>query len=81
MKITLRSSFITASLTLLLLPSCSLLGSALKIPASVAQTLGRTVGVSGLTDEAPQPEPLTESDVKNPGTQVIPVQGAAEPTD
>lgn len=37
-----------------LLPSCQLLGSLLKIPASILQTAGRTVGF-GLTDDAPQP--------------------------
>ena len=37
-----------------LLPSCSVLGSLLKIPTSILKTAGRTVGF-GLTDDAAQP--------------------------
>ncbi len=37
-----------------LLPSCSLLSSILKVPASILQAVGRTAGI-GLTDDAPQP--------------------------
>lgn len=47
--------FIAAAICLTTLSSCSLLGSILKIPTSVLSTVGRTVGVSGLTDEAPDP--------------------------
>ncbi len=47
--------FIAAATCLTTLSSCSLLGSLLKIPTSVLSTVGRTVGVSGLTDEAPNP--------------------------
>lgn len=42
-------------LILSLLPSCALVQSVLKIPASILKTAGRTVGVSRLTDEAPKP--------------------------
>ncbi|MBT8044400.1 MAG: hypothetical protein KJO79_05560 [Verrucomicrobiae bacterium] len=45
---------IAVAFCLCLLPSCALLGSLLKIPASILQTAGRTVGL-GLTDDAPQP--------------------------
>jgi len=45
---------------LALLPSCSLLGSILKLPASAIKMVTRTAGLNLLTDEAPQPE--TEND-------------------
>ena len=39
------------------------------------QTVGRTVGVSGLTDEAPAPieEPLAEESLEIPSADVTPV--------
>jgi hypothetical protein len=40
---------------LCLLPSCTLIGSILKIPVGILKTVGRTAGVSSLTDNAPQP--------------------------
>ena len=40
---------------LCLLPSCGLVNSILKIPGSIVKTAGRTVGMSRLTDDAPQP--------------------------
>ena len=46
---------ISAALFLSLLSSCALIQSVLKIPVSVLKTVGRTVGVSGLTDEASDP--------------------------
>ncbi|BDS07706.1 hypothetical protein NT6N_27460 [Oceaniferula spumae] len=47
---------LSSAVMLSLLPSCALVGSLLKIPGSILKTAGRTVGVSNLTDEAPQPE-------------------------
>lgn len=41
---------------LAVIPSCGLIGSILKIPGSILKTAGRTVGVSRLTDDKPQPE-------------------------
>ena len=38
-----------------LMPSCGLFNSILKIPGSIVKTAGRTVGMSRLTDDAPQP--------------------------
>ncbi|MBK1831294.1 hypothetical protein JIN77_11185 [Verrucomicrobiaceae bacterium R5-34] len=49
-------SLLFVAALLALTPSCSLLSSLLKIPASAVQMATRTVGLSGLTDEAPQPE-------------------------
>lgn len=49
----------------ILLPSCQLLGSLLKVPASLLQAVGRTAGIS-LTDEAPQP--VKEGEVENTET-------------
>ncbi len=46
---------ISAALFLSLLSSCALIESILKIPVSVLKTVGRTAGVSGLTDEASDP--------------------------
>ncbi|NWK57520.1 hypothetical protein HW115_18020 [Verrucomicrobiaceae bacterium N1E253] len=45
----------TAAALLCTLPSCSLIGSILKLPASLMRSIGRTAGVSSLTDEAPSP--------------------------
>jgi len=45
---------IVISLLLCSLSSCSLIGSALKLPGQILQPIGRTIGL-GLTDEAPQP--------------------------
>lgn len=46
---------ITAAM-LALTPSCTLLGSILKIPASIVKMATRTVGLTRLSDEAAQPE-------------------------
>ena len=46
---------LTVAFCLCLLPSCSLLGSLLKIPVSVLKTVGRTAGLSRLSDEKAQP--------------------------
>ena len=40
---------------LCLLSSCGLVNSILKIPGSIVKTATRTVGLSNLTDDAPQP--------------------------
>ena len=37
------------------LSSCGLIGSILKIPASLIKSVGRAVGVGGLTDESADP--------------------------
>ncbi|MGB1874088.1 MAG: hypothetical protein ACPHNY_03780 [Akkermansiaceae bacterium] len=39
---------------LCLLPSCKLVRSVAKIPASIIKTTGRTLGVSNLTDHSPR---------------------------
>lgn len=58
----MKSIFLLATAGLFCsLSSCSLVGSALKLPASLLQSVGRTVGVSGLTDEAPDPVEETEA--------------------
>ena len=44
-----------------LLPSCSLLGSLLKVPASLLKAVSRTAGI-GLTDDAPQPVTLESTE-------------------
>ena len=46
---------LSVAFCLCLLPSCGLVNSILKIPGSIVKTAGRTVGLSGLTDDAPQP--------------------------
>ena len=46
---------LSVAFCLCLLPSCSLVSSILKIPGSIVKTAGRTVGLSNLTDDAPQP--------------------------
>ena len=54
---------ITAAIFLTSMSSCSLLGSILKIPTGLLQAVGRTAGISGLTDEAASPieeSPLIE---------------------
>ena len=38
-----------------LLPSCKLIGSIVKIPVDVVKSVGKTAGITNLTDEAPQP--------------------------
>lgn len=38
------------------IPSCGLIRSVLKIPVGIVKTAGRTVGLSNLTDDKPQPE-------------------------
>lgn len=68
------------SLLLLLLPSCGLIKSVLKIPVSVLKTAGRTVGVSNLTD-APA-EPVTDrqekKDLPGAGTDTAPAAAPQE---
>ncbi|MCP5537636.1 MAG: hypothetical protein H7A51_15560 [Akkermansiaceae bacterium] len=49
-----------------LLSSCGLVNSLLKIPVGLLRAVGRTAGVSGLTDDAPQP--VTEGEQKTTGT-------------
>lgn len=65
--------FLIAAFALSSLSSCGLIGSVLKIPASILKTAGRTVGVSGLTDAPAQPvtdeeeqkaQPLQSSDAE-----------------
>jgi len=46
---------LSVAFCLCLLPSCTLIGSLLKIPVGILKTIGRTAGVSSLTDNAPQP--------------------------
>lgn len=46
-----------------LLPSCKLINSVVKIPASIVKSVGRTVGVTNLTDHeyrAPQSDGAEE---------------------
>ncbi|MBT8038478.1 MAG: hypothetical protein KJO21_13155 [Verrucomicrobiae bacterium] len=46
---------LSAAFFLSLLSSCGLIQSVLKIPVGVLKTVGRTVGVSQLTHDAPEP--------------------------
>jgi len=68
---------IASAIFLTSLSSCSLLGSVLKLPASVLRTVGRTVGVSGLTDEAPAP--IDESTTIEAPVNPMPAPPAAKP--
>ena len=68
-------------LMLLLLPSCGLINSALKIPLGILKTAGRTVGVSNLTDAPAQPvndqqeqEAVEQGDSNLPVSTDIPAQ-------
>lgn len=58
--------FLLLCFTLSMLSSCGLINSALKIPASILRTAGRTVGVSNLSDvpAAPVNESQTEEDAE-----------------
>ena len=40
---------------LLLLPSCKIVNSLVKLPVNIVKTAARTVGVSNLTDQPAQP--------------------------
>lgn len=51
---------VTVAFFLSMLSSCGLLQSVLKVPTGILRAAGRTVGVSSLTDEAP--DPVTEED-------------------
>jgi hypothetical protein len=55
MKSTQVIRIFSVSFCLCLLPSCGLVKGVLKLPGNVLKTVGRTVGVSNLTDAAPQP--------------------------
>ncbi len=46
---------ISVAFFLSLLSSCSLIQSILKVPGGVLKSVGRTAGMSFLTDEAPDP--------------------------
>ena len=52
--------YVLIGLALALLPSCGLINSALRIPGSLLQSVGRTVGVSSLTDVPA--EPVTDAE-------------------
>ena len=54
---------------LCLLPSCKLVRSVAKIPASIIKTTGRTLGVSNLTDHSPRSIEAAASARENGATQ------------
>ena len=46
---------IAVAISLCLLPSCKLIGSVAKIPVGIVKSVGRTVGISNLTDHPSEP--------------------------
>ncbi len=48
------AKFIVVGLICIVLPSCSLAQSALRIPGSLIQAVGRTAGLNVSDDEAPK---------------------------
>lgn len=66
------ASYACAALLICSLSSCSLIGSLLRIPASLLQSVGRTVGVGGLTDEAPSPITPENKPLGSPDAEQLP---------
>ena len=54
MKRSLALIFVACMLGMM--SSCGLINSALKVPAGLLKSVGRTAGINSLTDDKPQPE-------------------------
>lgn len=61
-------SLLLAAASLSMISSCGLINSALKVPAGLLKSVGRTAGI-GLTDDKPQPihdEEIQQAEKKSP---------------